>query len=403
MSRPQRERKQVEKFKPSNAPVQPQKAKEPAAKKPARKQREPARTLDITLKKVDARDYDAADPDSEFYDEFFFNPDDDITERLDSLDYSKHSFTIGLQSGITNFELKNIDRIPLKQVLFSKFKNRGYETTKSKSDAEVYTDKIKKFMNQFPSFEKYKTEDDLSWIVRENRLLLCELLEYAIPRDNKLPSIESELVAIMRVMFLALGTKQHPLYIKMQTILQEMRGNTLRAEGENTLNEAERKRGGLIPWESVLERQNQLEERFDRIANKDSQEGYILNQDLLLLSLYCLIPPLRNEVKVLEFTTSKQDAGNWIYMKDDGSVTLDLIEKKKKHNSVELKLPDELQNILLESYSLYPRQYAFTDTLKYPMFTKKAALTTMNQRLQNLFKGYKNQEGVPYMVGASML
>ena len=410
MSRPQRDRKQTVQFKPSNAPLQPQKPKEPEKNKPEKVEKpvkipkEPARTLNLKLVKVNARDYDPADPDDPFYDEFFYNPEDDVTERLDDLDYSAHSFTIGLQSGITNYELKDIDKIPLKPVLFSKFKAKEYETGRSKSDATVYTAKINKFMNQFPSFNQYKSQDDLTWVVRKHRLLICELLEYAIPRDNKLPSIESEIVAIMRVMFLALGTKEHPLYIKMQTILGEMRGDTRTAEGENKLNQAELKRGGIIPWDTVLGKQRELQIYFNRIENKKTQEGYFLNQELLLVSLYSLIPPLRNEVKVLEFTKTKQKKGNYVYIKDDNTVTLDLIDEKKKHNSIELKdLPSTLQNILRASYVLYPRQYVFTDSLQYPVFTKKASLSTMNQRLQNLFKGYKNQDGIQYKVGASML
>lgn len=364
--------------------------------------RQPKRTLDITLVKVDATMYDTANPDSDFYTEYFTNPNDDITERLDDLDYTKRAFTISLQSGITNFEVKDIDKIPLKEVLYSKFKNGDYETGKSKSDANVYIDKLNKIMNNYPSFKKYKPQDDLSWVVRENRLLLCEMLEYAIPRGLQLPSIEGELVAIMRVCLLALGTKQHPLYIKLQTMLSEMRKNFRTDEGENDFNESELKRGGLIPWHIVTDKQKELEYNFNRISNKRTRDGYFLNQDLVLLSLYSLIPPLRNEPKTIEFTTTKQDKGNWIYIQND-KVTLDLIEIKKRHESIELDLPEHLQKILRESYTLYPRQYAFTDSLKYPDVSKKAALSTMNQRLENLFKDYKNPQGVQYKVQASML
>ena len=38
------------------------------------------------------------------------------------------------------------------------------------------------------------------------------------------------------------------------------------------------------------------------IKIKNSSNAHDLNQDLLLLSLYSLIPPLRNEIKTLKFT-----------------------------------------------------------------------------------------------------
>ncbi len=100
-----RERRPVERYRPSNEPVQPQRnrrkndtqapaqapvpapAPDPA---PVQRMQQPRRTLDLTLKKVDAVSYDISDPESEFYEKYFDKPDDDITRRLDNLDYSKH-------------------------------------------------------------------------------------------------------------------------------------------------------------------------------------------------------------------------------------------------------------------------------------------------------------------------
>ncbi len=52
------------------------------------------------------------------------------------------------------------------------------------------------------------------------------------------------------------------------------------------------------------------------------------NQDLLLLSLYSLIPPLRGEVKTLKFAKTPQRAGDWVVIQSDGEVKLDLNEEK---------------------------------------------------------------------------
>lgn len=395
MNRPKRETAQVQRFK-ATPQTQTRGIKKPAKTlKPAKP---PPRVLDLTLKKVDAQKYKADDTNGEFYEKYFDKPDDDVTKRLKSLDYTskpKYNLTI-FKNGITTFDLKGIDTLPLRIISFKDFSSGLFATSKTKSDSTVYTARINKFVNQLPSFKKYKPQDDLSWIVQENRLLFCEILEYAILRKNELPTIEGELVAMMRIMNLALGTKLHPLYLKYQAILTEVRIKTETGEGENTFNESELRKGGLIPWEMVQAKQKELQDRFYRIGNQVSKEGYILNQDLLLISLYSLIPPLRNEPKFLEFTETKQSTGDWVLI-EGSTVSLDLNEEKKKHDPIKLDLPDTLQKIIMDSYKLYPRQYLFTDVLKYPKFDKKAALMTMNNRLENLFKAST------YKVGASML
>jgi hypothetical protein len=213
---------------------------------------------------------------------------------------------------------------------------------------------------------------------------------------------------MMRVLYLALGTKKHPLYVKYVTILKELSLTTVKEANENTFNEPELARGGYIPWKIVLEKQRELEQNFNRITNKKSLDAYIVNQDLLLISLYCLIPPLRNEPKTLKFTDEAHTEGDWIYMKTDKTIILDLNEEKKKHNPIELKLPDHLQDIIRQSYTLYPRICAFTDTrpTKWKAALesdKSTSVTTMVNRLAALFKGFKNQDGIEYKVGASML
>ena len=427
MNRPQRQRAQAERFRPNNQPllqrrqpaqpqqqpVQQQQAQPPAQQpaqppaQPARRARQPRRELDLTLTREQKNMYDMSDPDSEFYNTYFDKPNDNITQRLEALDYSGKKFnTVALQSGITNYDLKDIDTIQLKPVSFAKFKAGDYQNAKSKSDAKLYEGRVRGFTTKYTSFNgnDYKGNDDLTWIVRKNRLLFCEILEKYIPTNQSNANIINDVTVMMRIMYLALGSKQHALYLKYAYIMKDLLTDSKEMEGENEFNEVELKRGGYIPWETVLERQKQLEDAFNQMRNKDTKEGYALNQDLLLLSLYCLIPPLRNEPKQLSFTDEDHVEKDWIYMKLDGSVVLDLNTEKKKHKSIVLKLPEQLEKIIKESYRLYPRVPAYTDTLAYPnKIDKAASLSTMNQRLEKLFRGYKNQDDVQYKVGASML
>lgn len=412
-----RERKQVERFKASTGPVQPQKNPrnkapqqqpdpvQPIQAQPARprQQRQPRRVLDLTLKKVDQAQYDITDPESEFWSTYFDKPNDAITKRLEDLDYEKMPYTISLQSGLTNFELKDIDTFPIEVIDYKQYKEGFYHDDKVKSDKKSIAPKVYGFTSKYPSFQKYrknKSIDILEWVVRENRLLMCEILERAITKKLSLSTLEAEISAMMRIIYLSVNrNNNHVLLIKYQTILHELKADIRYEEGFNKLNEAEEARGGVIPWETVLDRQKQLKAEFEAISKKNTQEAYSVNLDYLLLSLYTLIPPLRGEIKSLEFTDREKDNGNYLWFKD-GDIVLDLAGWKKRHEPVQFDLPNDLKEIIRESRRLYPRQYVFTPKNNRNIKVNDASVS---KRLENIFKGYKNPKGVDYIVGSSML
>ena len=156
-------------------------------------------------------------------------------------------------------------------------------------------------------------------------------------------------------------------------------------EFDNVLSEEEMKK--FVHFDIVLDKQKALEKQFELIRHKKTSLGYDLNQDLLLVSLYSLIPPLRKEVMTLKFTNIIQDKGDWIVIKPD-EVLMDLHETKKKHHAILFNLtkdaPD-LAKILKESYELYPRDYVFTRYKKYPDVSEQASPATLSERLNAIF------------------
>ena len=95
----------------------------------------------------------------------------------------------------------------------------------------------------------------------------------------------------------------------------------------------------FIVWDEVIAKQKSLENQFYSIQNKHTKTAYDINNDLLLLSLYSLIPPLRNEIKHLDFTHTKKDNGDYIWFSIDGKVLLDLNleEKTPRTNTIQFK------------------------------------------------------------------
>ena len=124
--------------------------------------------------------------------------------------------------------------------------------------------------------------------------------------------------------------------------------------------------------------------------------GYDLNQDLLLISLYSLIPPLRQEIMTLKFSKKLERKDNWIVIKPD-DVIMDLNEVKKKHNAIMFyikKDAPELAQILRESYELYPREFLFTHYKKYPDVSHQASPATLSTRLSMIFNYTGKKVGI---------
>jgi hypothetical protein len=132
-----------------------------------------------------------------------------------------------------------------------------------------------------------------------------------------------------------------------------------------------------------------LERQFYSIQNKHTKKAYELNNDLLLLSLYSLIPPLRNEIKHLNFTPQRKMDNDYIWLDTDGEILLDLNLEKKRHDPILFSITKDapaLEKIIKDSYSLYPREYVFTAKNKYPNVNKKASQASLDARLRALFK-----------------
>lgn len=305
-----------------------------------------------------------------------YYPNDEVTRSYKQL-MNPYKFPISLYSG--NLKIKKKFIKPIIEIpLYSKLRNGHYETAKSRSDISKVAKDIDFFRNNLPSFIKYKTADDLTWVVKEYRKLILEiLLFYNKKPTTSLTTIEARLVGIMRIFYIAYGTKDFELYKKFSNMIFDLRNFFKLNENKQELNPREEK--AFVPFEVILDKQKQLHEDFK------AKKTYKLNQDLVLVSLYSLIPPNRDEIKLLYFTTTPKTDGDYIYFRDD-DVLLLLNKMKKKHASIEYNLTKEskeLADILFESYKLFPREAVFT---QYSNSNELIKIGAINKRLRNIFK-----------------
>ena len=367
------------------------------------------RSLNLDLSQVPPSDdpkfsKDFGEYDNKFWQKYFYTPQDHITGMYATVTDNLNDFLpanfrlIGRQKeafGVANLELKAEYVKPIKKTpLYSKLEAGDYQTAGSNSDKNI-AGSIKFFRNNLPGFQQYKDNDDISWVVNQHRLLVVEILEYYATKEKKsLATIKSRFNAITRIFRIAYDTKNYELYEKYSALVIFLNQQFEADEFDNVLSEEEMKK--FVTFDVVLDKQKELQAQFELLRNKNSRIAYDLNQDLLLVSLYSLIPPLRLEPMTLKFTNQVQRSQDWIVIKPD-MVQMDLNEIKKKHDAILFNLTDdapELARILRESYELYPRDYVFTHYKKFPDVSKQASTATLSDRLNTIFQYTGKKVGV---------
>ena len=309
---------------------------------------------------------------------YFYMPDDEISRKYFSIVENYEKLPASMTDGLGNLEVKEPE--PIKQI-----PNGDYQTATSKSDKNI-SSSIKFFFNNLPSFQQFKNNDNLDWVIRYHRLLTTELLEYSLNHNSSVATVKSRFNAITRIMRLAFKSKTPDLYEKFSRIVRDLGDYFDDDEYDNILSPEEEHK--FITWDIVITKQKQLERQFYSIQNKHTKQAYELNNDLLLLSMYSLIPPLRNEIKHLNFTIQRKRDNDYIWMDTDGEILLDLNLEKKRHKPIAFSISKdapELANIIKDSYNLYPREYVFTPKNTYPNFNKKASQASLDARLKALF------------------
>lgn len=283
--------------------------------------------------------------------------------------------------------------------------NNEYSNNPKTNTDAIYSKRIKSFVNNLEEFKKYKGVDNLDWLIENHNELLQSLISYNTDKKQSSSTLESNISAMMRVICIHYDGKDNDLYKTYQNILQVLIKQNKHNEGTNKLNPTEMKKGGLIPFEVILKKQQSLQEAFNVLVQNQqtqSKNAFKLNQDLLLLSLYSLIPSARNDIKTLSFienTPDENDTNNYIVMAD-GCISINYGGMKKKHTKLIInddELPCALKNIITQSYTLYPRQHLFTSIDEFPDMSNKVVISTLNVRLGQLFKD------TSYKVGVNML
>lgn len=119
--------------------------------------------------------------------------------------------------------------------------------------------------------------------------------------------------------------------------------------------------------------------KFNRTLQFDSYEHMIVK---LMIGLYTLIPPLRNDYIDVKINSTE---GNYVNLVT-GELTVYSTKSKKMHSII---IPDELREIIIESIQFRPRDYLFVTVKNKPF--KNA--NNMYTRLMKIVKHVLGEDG----------
>jgi hypothetical protein len=133
-----------------------------------------------------------------------------------------------------------------------------------------------------------------------------------------------------------------------------------------------------VEWKAVLAKEKHLAE---------SQYGSF---DHLMLAMYCLIPPLRQNfgnVKIYHATPSDPTKENFIVITPAGKGTLVLNEYKtsKRYGKFAKELPSNLIQVIQASLAANPRDYLFVKHDGEPYTLQNSFTVTSNRTFKRLF------------------
>lgn len=293
------------------------------------------------------------------------------------MDY-KPKARIDYTNGVSKFSLKALADGEYYKT-FTQSKDRGNKVETERQSARH----IEWFANNLPSFKKYEKDDSCKWVVKDNVLLLAEILEYRNEKGQAVDTFSGDLKAIQRVIKLLLGEEAE--MAKKISILQfDVKQLTNLREGTNKIV-TENEIRGFVPYENLLDVVDELEKKWmDAMDGYNQDDGknhpanvFDAHLDLLTIALYVWDFPSRTEKFQLQFENKGKDwkpteTGNYINVSNDTDrVIIHFNTLKKKHAPIHFELQfgsgksvidtynNRLSELLRRSYKLYKRKYLF--------------------------------------------
>jgi len=282
-------------------------------------------------------------------------------------------------SWLNNVFLLDYTRKPKITTIFrDDFYKFDYQGVNAQRTETTYINVYKSWINNI--FIGEKDNKNLDWVTLNQSEVLLKLLEYRNQNNQSLETLRKDINLILKFLKISTGERSEIVkkYKCLQAALSKMNETT---EKENILNEQELK--SFVPYPELLKLREKLYNEWENNYENTALNKYknpmlrIQNIKALLLSMYTLLPPMRNEVMNLEVVTSEKEAHTKkaaIFIKDSKNIFLYFNEKKKAHKPISFNINDPviksyskdnvdlLINNIIESLLEYPRLFLFINS-----------------------------------------
>ena len=144
--------------------------------------------------------------------------------------------------------------------LFTDKKPNSVETDKT------YAKRIKYFTNEIESLRQFKDVDDLGWIIKNNRLLMYEIMNHHNKKGNTVASINRDFKALVRIIKLLMND-EHELRYKFAALqmaltdLENIRDDLNKIRSKHEIK-------NFVPYEQLLEICDKLHDDYQMEYNK---------------------------------------------------------------------------------------------------------------------------------------
>lgn len=315
-------------------------------------------------------------------------PDDHITDilrscQVDIVDRVPDLFC-------SDFLLKEFTAIWIDNpILWSDLHNGKYHDKTSKSD-HIYAKRVK-FWLQLYDLQQFKNDDQLNWIASHHRRILAYTLQHHIECKNSIWTIYNDIKCITRILNVM---SANSIYLRYNRLMETLHNHMVELEQWNRLSETEI--GRMIDFEKIQDLRDELENNWRRrLQSVGISKSYREHSNMLLISMYVLAKPERTEImelKIIYEWCHNDKKTDFLYINKTCNQCWYVLNKwKKKHDKICIQLSNKLSKLIIESVSLYPRNYVFTH---YNQIHKQAKTSTVCTRLRDMFRGYGKTVGV---------
>jgi len=306
-------------------------------------------------------------------------------------DLQEHYEELGIKTEIAwNNKIQYLDytvlKPPLNTVSLKAFKegeyNSKYKDKKSNSikTETGYANRIIFFTKTFASLKEYQDQDDLSWIIANNRLLMYEIMNYHDSNNRTVSTMNNDFKTIVRVIKLLLG-EEDELRFKYSALQIAFSDIENIKDDDNVINTVQEIRQ-FISHEELLKICDKLEEEYNKELDKlpleikkdglkHSNKLFNQHQILLAVALNVWDYPSRHEKFDLTIIQDENQAtigNNFVVIPKTNKVCkmiFNEIVKDHKPLSYNIEstaiadLNKKLDKLLKYSLRIYQRPYLF--------------------------------------------